>query len=81
MLIDSQVAVDEAMDMLRGNEFTKLEHRRIFKAMQEVFEDGQPVDLVTVIERLRVKGWLEYDSVSYLSKMANATPTASNAGY
>lgn len=81
MLIDSQVAVDDAMDMLRGNEFTNLENRRIFKAMQEVFEDGQPVDLVTVVERLRVKGWLEDDSVSHLSKMANATPTASNVNY
>lgn len=81
ILIDSQSSVDECMSRLRGSEFTNIKHRRIFKAIQEVFEDGQPVDLVTIVERLRVKGWLEEDSVSYLTKVANATPTASNVGY
>lgn len=81
LFVNSESAVDEVMDKLQGNEFTTIFHRRIFKAAQEVKNNNQAVDLVTVSEQLRAKGWLEQQTISYLAKMANSIPIANNIEY
>lgn len=45
------------------------QNQQIFQAIREVFEEGQPVDLITVAEHLRKKGTLEaVGSYPYLTE-------------
>lgn len=81
VLIDSDHATEKAMERLQGNEFANSGHRKIFKAMQELHQEGTPIDLILLTDRLRVKGWLGEGTVSYLGKLAHSVPTASNVDY
>ncbi|MEF2247723.1 replicative DNA helicase [Paenibacillus sp. IITD108] len=79
-LINSK-ASDEALSSLKGSEFTSLTHKRIFKVMLDAAAAGQPTDVIIVAERLRAKGWLEDESISYMSKMTSSIPTSAYIGH
>ncbi|GAK06936.1 replicative DNA helicase [Geomicrobium sp. JCM 19038] len=68
-----------ATERLRPEDFYRASHQRIFSAMVELSEKGEPVDLVTVTSELQNRQWLEEaGGVAYLTDLANAVPTASN---
>ena len=70
---------DQVADTLRGDEFFLEKHRTIYRAMCEAYDDGEPIDLVTVSNRLRAEGMLEeVGGIGYLTELATATPTAAN---
>ncbi|MEF3309339.1 replicative DNA helicase [Paenibacillus sp. GYB004] len=76
------VAMDTASDLLRGDEFYVAKHRQIFTAMIELYDAGEPIDLVTLTERLQERQQLEVvGGVSFLSELANSVPTAANISY
>ncbi|WP_442877229.1 replicative DNA helicase [Deinococcus sp. YIM 134068] len=55
-------------------------HRKIFAAMRILQERGEPVDLVTLSEDLRVRGQLdEVGGLAYLIGLADQVPTAAYA--
>lgn len=57
-------------------------HRRIFRAMKKINDDGSPVDLVTLVSHLQDSEEIErVGGVSYLARLANSVPTASNVEY
>ena len=58
MLIDSQAALN-AIDILDEDCFYSTANARIFLCMKEMFEKSIPVDIVTITDLLRKKGWLE----------------------
>jgi len=58
MLIDKK-GVDEVIDILQPDAFYKTAHQYIFEAIYQLFQDSQPVDLLTVSSELRKKGKLE----------------------
>ena len=58
MLIDKK-GVDEVIDILQPDAFYKNAHQHIFEAIYQLFQDSQPVDLLTVSSELRKKGKLE----------------------
>ena len=58
MLIDKK-GVDEVIDILQPDAFYKTAHQHIFEAIYQLFQDSQPVDLLTVSSELRKKGKLE----------------------
>ena len=58
MLIDKK-GVDEVIDILQPDAFYKTAHQHIFEAIHQLFQDSQPVDLLTVSSELRKKGKLE----------------------
>ena len=58
MLIDKK-GVDEVIDILQPDAFYKTAHQIIFEAIFQLFQDSQPVDLLTVSSELRKKGKLE----------------------
>ncbi|GAK03400.1 LOW QUALITY PROTEIN: replicative DNA helicase [Geomicrobium sp. JCM 19037] len=71
-----------ASERLRRKIFTRASHQRIFEAMVELSDKGEPVDLVTVTSELQDRHWLEEaGGVSYLTDLANAVPTASNVSH
>lgn len=81
MLIDRD-AISKAIETLRPEYFYKDAHRIIFQVIVELFEKGEPVDLITVTEVLRARELLEQiGGVGYLTLLAGVVPTAANVEY
>ncbi len=58
MMIDKK-GVDEVIDILQADAFYKESHKHIFEAIVELFNDTQPIDLLTVSAQLRKNAKLE----------------------
>ena len=58
LMIDKK-GVDEVIDILHPEVFYKPAHQHIFEAIFNLFENSQPVDLLTVSAQLRKEGKLE----------------------
>ena len=58
-LMLDQTALINAIETLHVEYFYKEEHQIIYRAIRKLFEMSQPVDLLTVVERLRLDGDLE----------------------
>jgi len=81
MLIDA-AATTVALEHLTEDSFYLESHRIIFAAMQQMYEDSAPIDLVTLAEQLKKKEHLKkVGGVSYLSELAEAVATSSNIEY
>lgn len=52
-------AIAEVVDILEPGDFYKPAHRIIFKTCLDLFEQGEPVDAITVQNRLKFQGKLE----------------------
>ncbi|WP_232698029.1 replicative DNA helicase [Brevibacillus daliensis] len=75
-------ALITAMELLRPEDFYKTSHQRIFNTMLDLYEKGEPVDLVTVTASLQDQKLLEETGgVVYLTSLASSVPTAANIGY
>lgn len=78
LLIDKN-AIVKAIEILRPDSFYRDAHRFIFEAILELFDRGEPVDLVTVTEVLRKTGKLDAVGGSvYVADLINSVPTAAN---
>jgi len=81
MLLDRD-AIARAIEGLRPEDFYRDAHRVIYAAMLELFERGEPVDLITVTNRLTGMGKLEdIGGATYLASLPNVVPTAANVDY
>jgi replicative DNA helicase len=81
MLLDRD-AIARALEGLRAEDFYRDAHRVIFQAMVELFERGEPVDLITVTNRLAATGKLEdVGGATYLASLPNLVPTAANVDF
>jgi replicative DNA helicase len=58
MLIDKK-GVDEVIDILKPDAFYKESHQHIFTAIKNLFEEGEPIDLLTVSSHLKKEKRLE----------------------
>ena len=58
MLIDKK-GVDEVIDILTPEVFYKESNKLIFECVHNLFEESEPIDLLTVSSKLRKKGLLE----------------------
>jgi len=68
--------------MLQPDDFYRDNHRLIFSAIQDLFEKGDPVDLVSVAEVLRRQGRLEQvGGIATISEIARSVPSAANVEY
>ncbi|OLV20309.1 replicative DNA helicase [Deinococcus marmoris] len=67
-------------DTVSPEMFYREGHRKIFTAMRDLQERGEPVDLVTLSEDLRSKGTLdEVGGLTYLIGLSDQVPTAAYA--
>lgn len=81
MLLDRD-AIAAVVELLRPEDFYREAHRLVYSAIVDLFERGEPVDLITVTDRLRDLGKLEEaGGAAYVSSLLNAVPTAANAEY
>jgi len=81
MLLDKE-SVAAATDFLDSQDFYADSHKEIFDSMMEIYERGEPVDLVTVTEQLRQRGTLEaVGGVTYISDLSMSVPSTANVKY
>jgi len=75
-------AIVKALDIVGAEDFYKDAHRVIFETIVNMYDRGEPIDLVTVTEELRKHGALEkVGGVSYITTLAGVVPTAANVEY
>ncbi|HPB64191.1 MAG TPA: replicative DNA helicase, partial [Mesotoga sp.] len=81
ILIDPDV-VPDIMELLTSQDFYLRKHQLIFATMERLFDEGNPVDIVSVTERLRTSGSLEeIGGEVELAKLADLVPTSANFSY
>lgn len=81
VLLDKE-ALFSAAEILVPEDFYRQSHQRVFRAMLDLAEKGEPVDLVTLTAELTDRDLLEeVGGVTYLTDLANAVPTAANVEY
>src|SRR5437867_1233482 len=79
ILIDRETIIEIA-EFLRPEDFYRQANGSIYRAMLELFERREPVDLVTVAEALeRGEDLEQVGGRAYLSQLSNQTPTAVHA--
>lgn len=78
ILIDKEAMIKIA-DMIDLEDFYKMAHTLIFEVMLELYSKSEPIDVLTVSNRLAEKGQLEQiGGRSYLVELSNSTPTAAH---
>lgn len=78
MLLET-MAVATAITVLRPEDFYRDAHRAVFEAMVNLFEASEPIDLLTLSERLGRNGKLEMaGGLAYLTSLAAGVPTAAH---
>jgi replicative DNA helicase len=81
MLLDRD-AIAQALEILVPSDFYREPHGIIFGIISDLFEKGEPVDIVTVVDALKDRGKLEMvGGASYIASLAQVVPTASNVSY
>jgi replicative DNA helicase len=68
--------------ILQPEDFYRDNHRYLFTAIRDLFEKGEPIDLVSVAESLRQQGRLELiGGITTISEIARSVPSAANVEY
>ena len=70
---------DAVAETVVANDFYRPGHRLIFRQISQLAEAVEPVDVITVADKLEASGELEASGgLSYLAELAQNTPSASN---
>ena len=70
------------MEYIVPEDFYRRGHQLIFRAMIQLNDRNEAIDVVTVKELLEQQNQLEdAGGLSYLSELALSVPTAANVGY
>ncbi|MDY3918718.1 MAG: replicative DNA helicase [Candidatus Limivivens sp.] len=78
MLMDRD-AIMTASEIIASEDFYQHQYGVLFEAMVELYNEGKPVDLVTLQERLREKEVPpEISSVEFIGELLNVVPTSAN---
>ncbi len=81
MIMDRE-AVTVASEIVTGEDFYSRQYGILFETMVEMGEEGQPIDLVTLQNRLREKDVPpEISSLEFVRDLIAAVPTSANVKY
>lgn len=81
MLLD-KAAIVTASEMLMGDDFYQHQYGVIFETMVELYNEGKPVDLVTLQNRLKEKDVPpEISSLEFVKDIMSTVPTSANVRY
>ena len=78
MLIDKK-GVDEVIDLLQPDAFYKTGHKYIFESIHSLFQNSEPIDLLTVSSDLKKKGKLNIVGGDYY--LINLTQKVSSSAH
>ena len=78
MIMDAD-AVVAASEMITGDDFYQRQYGILFAAMVELYNEGKPVDVLTLQERLKMKDVPEeFSSIEFISELVSSVPTSAN---
>ena len=78
LMLDKNAIVKVA-DFLTPEDFYRKSHQEIYQTSRELFKKGEPIDFLSISNRLKEKGLLEeIGGNSYLTELINCIPTASH---
>jgi replicative DNA helicase len=79
ILLDNNTLLD-VVEVLAVADFYRTAHQKIYAAIIDLFDKGEPTDLVTLANILKEKGQLDsIGGASYLARLVDAVPLAVNA--
>ncbi len=75
-------ALTSIIDILKPESFYVDAHKTIFQAIVKLFDEGQPVDLLTVTDKLRFMGQLESVGGAFtITELTNRVSSSANVEY
>ena len=75
-------AIIKIADLVRPGDFYKNDHNTIYETMLELYEDREPIDVLSLANRLEEKGKIDaVGGSSYLASLVNLVPSASNVAH
>lgn len=78
-MLTTKEAVSKAMQWVSADQFYKDAHVRIFSCMSDLFDKGEPIDAISVVDRLKKKKELEgVGGAYYVTGLAESVPTTAN---
>jgi len=81
MLLDDE-AIGVALEIVDEEWFYDESHAKIYKAILDLYNARKKVDLITLSEKLKTLGSLDYiGGVTYLSSIIDFVPTSANVEY
>ena len=79
ILVDNNALLD-VIEALGQDDFYRTAHQKIYAAMTDLFDKAEPIDLVTLANKLKENGQLdEIGGASYLARLVDTVPLAVNA--
>ena len=78
VLIDSRCLTD-IIGILQADDFYLQQNKDIYQAIYTMFNFSQPIDPVTVLEKMKEMGFFREDSSDYILQLMQITPTAAHA--
>lgn len=81
LMLDKEALID-VLDVLRPESFYKDDHKKIYEAILSLFEKSEPIDILTVTQRLRERGDLEgVGGPFYIAQLTNRVASSANIEY
>ena len=81
ILIENK-SITAVAGILKPEDFYRISHQLIYRAMLDLYAKHTPIDMVTVTDALKTENKLEdVGGVSYITLLANVAPTAANIKY
>ncbi|MDD3497992.1 MAG: replicative DNA helicase [Candidatus Moranbacteria bacterium] len=75
-------AIIKVADFLQPGDFYKESHNKIFEAMLELYEERDPIDVLSISNKLEEKSQLEeIGGSSYVASLVNSVPSASHVSH
>ena len=75
-------AINTDIELVDPNDLYRESHRKIYRAMVDLWDRSEPVDLITLSAQLKAKGDLEdVGGSAYLAELASQVPTAANIAH
>jgi replicative DNA helicase len=78
LMLDKNALI-KVVDFVGADDFYKDAHKEIYRALLELFEKSEPMDIISISTKLREKQKLEQIGGStYLTTLINVVPTATH---
>jgi len=81
-LLIEPIAFNKVLEILRADDFYSPANRRIFRCVLDLYDKGEPCDMLTVNNALQERGDLDkIGGSAYIAKLVDSVPSAANVDY
>jgi replicative DNA helicase len=82
ILLSPREVIGEVVQAHSGEAFYDLRHRTIFDLLVEMFDKQEPIDMITVYQKLKDRNQIEaVGGMPYLTSLPDGVPSAANIDY